>query len=327
MSQSTQKLPATAFSAQLFLQLSRMEAAGLPAIEAFSLIETTDSSESKRLRQSQQYLKKGLPMSEAGFKSGIFNEIDKSLVHAGEASGQLIAVYKQLADYYEDKFMRWKKIKSRLYFPILILTLALFVQPIPLLVASKISVAVYLQMSLGRLVLLALAAFLMCKLPRVLELFGLSGLFYRLQLSTPKVKKWIEHRQINQFLFILAMMLEAGVAFSVALPKAVKSIKNTQLRNQFKPALKGLTTGASVTELLLNVNVIKPITLQIIRTGEESGTLARSLLHFSKQEAETISIHDEMFAEWLPRIVYLVIALWMANSILGSSFSSVVPEM
>ncbi len=327
MSQSSQKLPATAFSAQLFLQLARMEEAGLPAIDGFSLIETTDSSESKRLQQSRQYLKKGLPMSDAGFKSGIFNDMDKSLVHAAEASGQLIAVYKQLADYYEDKWRRWKKIKSRLYFPILILTLALFVQPIPLLVSSTITVGVYLQMSLGRLVLLALGAFLVCKLPRVLEVFGLSALFYRLQLSTPKVKSWIEYRQVNQFLFILAMMLEAGVAFSEALPKAVKSIKNTQLRNQFKPALKELTTGSSVLTLLSKVPVISAMTLQIIRTGEESGTLARSLLHLSKREAETIALQDEMFAEWLPRIVYLVIALWMANSILGSSFSSVVPEM
>jgi type II secretory pathway component PulF len=65
--------------------------------------------------------------------------------------------------------------------------------------------------------------------------------------------------------------------------------------------------------------------LQVINSGEQSGKLASNLMHFSKLEADTLSLQDEALAEWLPRLVYGVIAAWMAYSILGSSISTRMP--
>jgi type II secretory pathway component PulF len=65
--------------------------------------------------------------------------------------------------------------------------------------------------------------------------------------------------------------------------------------------------------------------LQIINSSEQSGTLASNIMHFSKIEADNISLQDDALAEWLPRLVYSLIAIWMGYSILGSSISSRVP--
>jgi hypothetical protein len=43
-------------------------------------------------------------------------------------------------------------------------------------------------------------------------------------------------------------------------------------------------------------------------------------------ETETIGLQDDALAEWLPRLVYSIIAAWMAYSILGSQFATVVPN-
>jgi len=159
-----------------------------------------------------------------------------------------------------------------------------------------------------------------------LSRLGFESLIHRLQFKTPLVGQWIVKRQLNEFFFILGMMLEAGLAFSEALPKAVASIKNSVLRKCFQPALALMSTGASVAEALVKVSVIKPVTIQVINSSEQSGKLASGMLHFAKIESETITLQDDAIAEWLPRLVYALITIWMAYSIIGSQFGTVIPK-
>lgn len=312
--------------ASLFTQLHHLESAGLPCLQAFSILSHSESQLKKPLLFIQQQIKAGRSVSEAGFRAGIFNDVHKTLLHAAESSGRLAEVYEQLASYYTGLASRIRKIKSRLYLPILILSLALFIKPIPALINSSISIVEYLQLSLGRLLEIGLLVFLLLSIPRIFRNLGAEAVWHRLQLSTPVVKQWVIKHQINEFFFILALMLESGVTFSDALPKAVASIKNTQLRKAFKPALAMLSSGRSVTDTLSEVSVMSSTMLQIVASNEQSGKLASGVLHFTKIEAEDIGLQDDTLAEWLPRIVYTMIAAWMAYSILGSSFTTIVPN-
>jgi type II secretory pathway component PulF len=208
----------------------------------------------------------------------------------------------------------------------LVLILALFIQPIPDFVSSAIDTVEYLKLSVGRLVIIALSLFIMIRLPRIFRVLGLEYIWHYIQLHTPFVKEWILKRQLNQFFLIFAMMLESGLPFAQALPKAVASIPNVCLRKTFKVAISSVGTGRSVTDILLTVPVIEGEVLQVIASGEHSGKLAGSLLHFANLEAETISLQDDALAEWLVRFIYTAIALWMANSILHSSLMPTIPK-
>ncbi len=312
--------------ALLFSQLKRLEASGLPAFQAFDILITSEVKLKRPLLTMRQQLSAGRPISEAGFNAGIFNDTHKTLIQAGETSGKLAEIYGQLANYYTGLSNRVKKVKSRLIFPALVLIIALFVQPLPDLVASKISGFAYLQLSLGRLIAIGLGILLLIRLPTILSSLGAETAWHRLQLRIPAVAKWIIKRQLNEFFFTLAMMLESGIAFAAALPKAVATIKNSCLRENFSPALSALATGASVTDTLAKVPIINATTLQIVNSSEQSGKLASGILHFTRLESETISLQDDALAEWLPRLVYIVIAIWMAYSILGSQFASVMPS-
>jgi type II secretory pathway component PulF len=312
--------------AQLFVQLHRLEVAGIPAFGAFALLGKTEKNLSEPLNELQRQLRMGKPIAEAGFNAGIFNSTQRTLIHAAESSGTLTKVYKQLADYYQGLARRIQKIKSRLYFPAIVLIIALFVQPIAALATAKIGLGVYLQMSLGKILTIAASLFIGLRLPYILSRLGFESLIHELQFKTPLLGQWIVKRQLNEFFFILGMMLEAGLAFSEALPKAVASIKNSVLRKYFQPALALMSTGASVAEALAKVSVIKPVTIQVINSSEQSGKLAGSVLHAAKIESETISLQDDAIAEWLPRLVYTLIAIWMAYSIIGSQFGTMIPK-
>ena len=308
--------------ALVFTQLKRIEASGLPAFQAFQMINNSEVKLKKPLAVMQQQLNKGQPISEAGFRAGVFDDTLKTFIHAGESSGKLAEVYGLLSDYYVSRSGRIKKIKSRLVVPALVLILAMFIQPLPALVTAKISSLDYMQMSLGRLFIIGFGIFFLVKLPYLASVLGAEKVWYRLQLRIPAVADWLIKRQLNQFFIILAMMLESGIAFATAFPKAVATIKNSCLREQFATSMSMLMTGASVTETLSKVPIINSTYLQIINSSEQSGKLASGILHFTRLEADTIALHDGALAEWLPRMAYVLIAIWMGYSVLSDTVSN-----
>lgn len=259
----------------------------------------------------QRQLRSGLTISEAGFRAGILDDTHKTLIHAAGESGRLTEVYGQLASHYTALSNRIKKLKSRLYLPALTLVIALFAHPLPSLVRSEISGFHYLQISLGRFLVIVMGVYLLVRLPGILRALGVETSWHRLQLRVPVVANWVINREVNEFFFILAMMLEGGWAFAQALPKAVATIKNSRLREQFVPALTMAHSGASVTKTLSTVPIINATMLQVVNSSEQSGRLAAGILQLVQLNAEAISLQDDALAQWLPRLAYSIIAIWL----------------
>ncbi|MFA5984259.1 MAG: type II secretion system F family protein [Methylococcaceae bacterium] len=311
--------------AQLFSQLYRLESAGLPAFQAFTVLLQAKTPVHKTLMIMQQKLKMGYPIAEAGFKAGVFNNSEKALIQAAEASGQLTAVYARLAENYTRRSRHLKQIKARLYFPALMLSLSILLGPLPALAAAEISTLQYLVLSLGRLLSISAGVLLLFKLPSLLNYLGLNTVWHRLQLRIPGLTQWLVKREINRCFSMLAMLLQSGLAFSDAFPNAVATIQNSCLRARFKPALSVLGTGISVADTLAKVEILSPTLLQIAHTSEQSGRLGPGLDHYTQLEAENIKQNDDALAQWFPRLVYVGVVLWMAYTLLGSPIGTLLP--
>lgn len=310
--------------AGLFTRLARLETSGIPAAQGLQILAQSEAKLRKPILLMATYLKSGLSVSAAGFKAGIFNDTLKTLIHAAEHSGQLAGMYARLADHYTRQNARKRKIKSRLYLPVLTAIIALFVNPLPALVSGSITTLEYVQLSLGRLLLAGFCIAVLINLPKIAYHLGIEKSWHRLQLKLPLIHQWVLRRQINEFFFILELMLESGLAFADGLPKAVATIKNGELRNYFKPALSITGSGASVSETLAKVPVIDTPLLNVLNSSEQSGKLPSGISHFVKLEAETIELQNEALAEWIPRLAYFLIAVWIAYSIVGGSTTRLI---
>ena len=296
--------------ADLYFQLSRLEQAGFPAQQAFGLLEKTDPETERLIDRMQRQLKSGRSIAESGYRTGLFSGSDRAVIHAGEISGNLAVIYRQLADYYGDRVRRARKIKAQLVLPSVVLALALFIQPLPALILNQIGGMDYLAATVGRLFTIALLLFIVVKLPGWLtdgwlRRLGLSTLVYQLQFRLPVIAPWLISRQINGFFRSLGLMLNAGIAVSEALPKALETFSNPLLRAQFDPVISATANGSSLTEALSEVGEVDRQTIQLLLAGEKSGKLAETVLQVTKLEAEKIDRQNDSLAEWLPRIFYL----------------------
>ena len=315
--------PSISELADLYIQLARMEDAGISHAQAFKILIETGNPLSAKLYKATNYLKPGRSIAESGFRAGLFNQLDRELITAGEFSGKLGDIYQQLARYYGDKARHIRKIKSHLFFPLSILFLALLIQPIPALFVGSITAMQYILSSFGAFAYILLLMYIVWRLPfwlteGALRFLGLRQVIYQLQLTLPLIAPWFIRRQVKEFLLILGLMLDAGVPILEAMPKAANTVKNAILAKHIKAASYSMQTGRNLTEALMQIKEFKSSTLQIVAIGEQSGKLASSLLHFAQLEAEAISLQEEMLAQWLPRLIYTVITVWMAYSIIAA---------
>jgi len=299
--------------AKLYLQLSRLEASGIPIQQAMAMMDQGETG--KRAQVALTYLKRGKPLSEAGARAGLFVGLDATLVKVAEAGGILAEIFRQLAQFYEEKARQARQVKSRLILPVTVLLLAIFIQPFPALFLGKITIGGYLIATVGLIVKLALIIFVFLHF------------WDRLEMKVPYFGRWYVRRRMRDFVQSLGLMLQAGLPILEALPKAFQLVENVSLRQRLELISRSLQKGETFAQAFSQVEGINPLAIQLVFTGEEAGRLADMMLHYAKLESEEIAMHNEMLAEWIPRIVYAGIAIWIAYGILSAGAPmSVVPE-
>jgi len=126
--------------ANIYLQLALLEDSGIPTLNAMTMLVKGGGESSRRATMALNYLKRGKPLSEAGVRAGLFVGLDVALVKVAEASGTNAEVFRQMAQFYEEKARQRRQIKSRLFLPVTVLLLAVFIQPVPALILEKITI-------------------------------------------------------------------------------------------------------------------------------------------------------------------------------------------
>ena len=79
-----------------------MEDAGLPFNQA-SLLTQLPPAARPRLTDTKKWLRSGLGVADAGLKSGLFTDLEASLLRAAFSAGSPSGTYRRLADYYARK--------------------------------------------------------------------------------------------------------------------------------------------------------------------------------------------------------------------------------
>lgn len=309
--------------ANLYAQLAQMEIAGLPIDRAFSLLNIASPVQS-RVEAMRILLKKGVEFALAGEKSGLFSKLESRLIRAAMNAGSPASMYLRLADYATDRAMQISTMKSRLALPAFMFLAALFIQPIPALVGGSLSLAGYAWQVIKPILFLAAL------------IYGFKWLVNRdaqskgksLYQSVPLYGPIFVRRNLRDFFESLALMLEAGVSMLEALPAALDTVEDGDIRRTLAKIRPQIEQGGSLTDALRGVAYIQDErVIQFAQTGEASGTLPEMLMRHTKIETESINSFLEQLTMWAPRIVYGIVVLWMAYGLItGGGFMSRIPS-
>jgi len=314
-----------------YVQLVRLEKSGIPLQEALAMLFQNKGEIGKRAKIAFNSVKRGKPFSEAGIRAGLFIGLDAALVQVADAGGTHTEVFQQLAQFYEEKAKQIRQLKAKLWLPSIVLLLALFIQPIPTLILGQITFWGYLEATIGLILQLALVIFILWHLPKWLrhsffKFLGINRLVDKWQIKFPYLGAWTIRQQVRNFLRALGLMLQAGLPIMEALPKAYEVVENLVLRQYLHQIIRYLQKGQTFTEALSQIEGLDPIAIQLMSTGEQTGSLAEMMLHYVKLESEEIARHNERLTVWIPRIVYAFIAAWIIYGILNIGSMTVIPN-
>lgn len=312
--------------ATFYGQLGTMLQAGLDLQRALAVL--ADGRDDPRVaaaaKSAGSLVANGATLSTAGQRVGMIRGLDLEIVTASEQSGSLSAGLKRLGVWYESRAARARLIKSRMVFPAAVFVLAVFLAPIPALFAGSISGFEYVVSVLVTLFQVALIAWLLWRLPGWLRARHRRGsnAFDRARLEVPWLGPLHQRRDVLQVVESFELLYSAGVAAHQAMRLAAAGASNGHVQSRFMHSLELLEQGAPLAEAFRAAGLLSASANQMLATGDASGRLTEMLRRFSTLERGALELVDQQIADWLPRLVYALVAGWMASHILGARFGS-----
>jgi len=221
----------------------------------------------------------------------VFSETYRSLVKAGEASGQLHNILSKLAVYLEDQRRLKNKVLATLTYPaIMILTSVAVVGVLMAYVVPNITSVLTAQnkeLPLVTSILIESSSFLAAWWHAILGLIGLGLLslrqYYRsksgrrildrFMLSLPLLGALFTKVAISRFASTFAVLLRSGVDILKAL-SIVKDVSgNVVLSQALEEASSNVGEGNSLAGPLADSGVFPPIVIKMIESGQKSSNL------------------------------------------------------
>jgi type IV pilus assembly protein PilC len=238
---------------------------------------------------------------------GFFRPLFVELVRAGERSGTADAALDRCARYVQAEFGLRQKVKSAMMYPLVVLLFAgagaaylvgavlpkitkMFLDlqiPLPLPTRLLISATAFLQargpVLLGVVAGLVLAASAGKRVP------GVRVLIDSLLLRLPGLGGVIKASGLSRFLRVLAEGLDVGLPLRMALELSTRSVGNAVLERQATGVIPRAVSGSGLAVALEQSRVFPPLVPQVVRLGEETGTVPsvlKELADYYEQEAD-----------------------------------------
>ncbi|MWE49866.1 protein transport protein HofC [Escherichia coli] len=338
-------------SAEVIHQLATLLKAGLTLSEGLALLaEQHPSKQWQALLQSLAHdLEQGIAFSNALLPwSEVFPPLYQAMIRTGELTGKLDECCFELARQQKAQRQLTDKVKSALRYPIIILAMAIMVvvamlhfvlpefaaiyktfnTPLPALTQGIMTLADFSGEWSWLLVLfgflLAIANKLLMRRPTWLIVRQ------KLLLRIPIMGSLMRGQKLTQIFTILALTQSAGITFL----QGVESVRETmrcpywvQLLTQIQ---HDISNGQPIWLALKNTGEFSPLCLQLVRTGEASGSLDLMLDNLAHHHREnTMALADNLAALLEPALLIitggiigtLVVAMYLPIFHLGDAMS------
>src|SRR5487761_1232387 len=301
-------------------QLSTFVRVGIPLTTALETI--AEGAGSLRMRQACASMvadleRGGLLSAALARHPQVFPGVLADLVRASEITGHIDEVLVRSADHFERELETRTKIRGALMYPAIVFCMALavatglviFVLPqfrvlfaeygakLPGLAAALLNFSAFVTAYDVWILLGLLAAILGAGY--YLRTDGGTLRVNQLLLRLPAIGEMMRAASIERFCRALSDTLAAGVPVSTSFSVVVESTRNPVYRRALREVGGQVAIGESFSRSLRQTALFPPLVVQMVRVGEETGTLDQHL-------AETAKMYDSELDNRLKRLTSIV---------------------
>jgi general secretion pathway protein F len=298
--------------AEVYLGLSRLLQTGMPLDKVLTtLIDERKPDLCEAIMQTVKLVQQGKTLADAGRLSGLWRQSDFQLIKAGENSGNLVAVTRRLAEQYSAMAKREGRFRSRMMLPLVVLSIGLVLAPLPSLFGGRIDALGYLLRSGLPLAGVLMTIGYLTHNMQTSRATGSVSILDRMLGLFPAGRKLVADQARTEFLGYLGMYLQAGIDAEGAMKRSIEGMSYAAHRTNVRVAASRLATGSNVSDALLAAGILDDDSdYPVISSGEAAGQLDESIILRAGWHQDDLDQRYDRIAEWSPRLVYTVIAIW-----------------
>ena len=332
----------TADVTQLTRGLASLLEAGLTVEQSFNAL--IEQAETERVRQVLAALRgeilagNTVARALASFPR-VFPELHRTLVAAGESSGQLPRVLTRLADYLEERQQLRARLSLALIYPAIVLAVAVSVvgallvyvlpqvtqvfqhahQQLPLLTRALIALSNFLRATWVLWVGLAVAGVLALRwaLRRPVSRARIHLFLWR----APLVGRLLRHLDAARLAATLSILIGSRVPILAALEAGNGVMMLTPMRDALATAARGVREGMPLARALGATAAFPPVMVHLIASGEASGRLDEALERAARQQHNDLATRLAAFAALFEPAMILA----MGGLVLGIVLAILLP--
>ena len=246
------------------------------------------AAEAKAALMDGQPLSVALDMAGAGFPRFYI-----AAVRAGEGSGDLVAVFDQLADYLESAGADRAQLATALIYPAFVAAVSLLVagilmvnvapeiaamfavtgRPLPPLTQTVMGISDFVQANAFALGLGAVGLILGTVF--ALRVPAIRDRWHALALRLPVVGRLMRLSAAAQYLRTLALVISSRQAVVDAVASASEVLVVRRFRDEAEALADAVRRGESLSQGLARMSLVPPVCRQLIAAGEQSARLGR----------------------------------------------------
>jgi len=324
-------------------QLSALLRAGIPVLQAISLLKARSQSGNLRtvLADVEEKIKNGQSLSQAFESQGIFPKIYTASILSGEKSGALDDVLQRYVEYLKRSVGVSRKLRGALAYPAFLLAAATFmIAFLTLYIVPRMS-DLFKNLSANRgLPTITLAVLWVSNtvasniwwiLPLILIAAAALYIWLRTEagrialhrtlLRLPIAGSLIKQMATAQLARSLSTLLSGGITVPDSWEISSQALNNLELRRRSSAVLPMIREGRGFTDSLEKANWIPELGLDMIGIGERSGSLREML-------DEVASFYDaeaEVKLEQLTTLLEPLILVVMAGIVLAILLAIYLP--
>lgn len=311
-------------------QLATLLSSGIAILRALQLL--AGQSASRALREVLQEVVTGLEQGQS-FSAALsahpfaFPDLYTRTLTIGERTGNLEDVLRQLATYLDKEQALGRKLTNALAYPVFVLMVAIGV--VVLMLTTALPPMVELFESFGAELPWPTRAVI--ALSHFASTYGVYILFGGLILApvsawwssrpagrrvrdatalrVPVVGKVIRQGQLSRFARTASMLIRAGLPLSEVMHLAVHTAGNVLVAEALERVRTALLTGQGLSAPLAAEQIIPPLLAQMVRVGEETGTLEANLETLADFYEEEVDRNVQLMASMVEPVMTIFIGL------------------
>lgn len=314
---------------QQFVALIR---AGLPILKSLDLLKDRIANPLLRrhIRDVRERVFSGALLSEALRAQGAFPTVFTASVYAGERSGNLVEVINRYVQYQKTILTVRKRFLNSLIYPTFLIVIAIVMMTIIMTYVIPKFGELYADLNTPlpwtTRVLIAVSNSVQSHLLLIVPIIVGAAIAFKVWVGSGSGQRWLDELKLTapvvgnlwtmfsmaQLSRTLATLLQGGIPLVAALEVARDASGNRVIGESIRGAIVQVREGKPLSDSLERTKHFPDLALEMIRVGEQTGSLPDMLNHVADFYDEDVNLRSTALLSWVEPVILICVATFIA---------------